>query len=199
MHIQNKTSYLGLLLGLGLSLAANSVFAEPVLEYKVALSDDGNSYEVWMRPSATPKPNISLTGQLTLKVPHEAQFKPTKVVAGVEGADWIEASRVDAPKEDPKHDYISFSYIGAQGNSSQNYEWTANEELLVFSFVNEKGCVNGVSIMADTDPFNVANNSQQTNPGNQFTNLGWGAVGENNFKGVYGDQPKCLKKQDFIF
>lgn len=193
MHIQKKSSLLKLLIALGLSLAANSVFADPVLEYKITLADDGKSYEVWMKPSATPKPNISLTGQVTLKVPHDAKFKPVNVVTGVEGADWIEASRVDAPAEDPKHDYISFSYIGAQGNSSQSYEWAENEELLVFSFANETGCVNGVSLMADKDPFNVPSNSQQTNPGNQFTNLGWGAVSENNFKGIYGDSPQCLK------
>ncbi len=194
MHNKNKSTIFSLLITLGLSVATNSALADPVLEYKLALADDGKSYEVWMKPSVTPKPNISLTGQITLKVPHAANFKPTDVVAGVEGTDWIEASRVDAPKEDPKHDYISFSYIGAQGNSSQNYAWAADEELLVFSFANEKGCVNGLSIMQNNDPFNIPNNSQQTNPGNQFTNLGWGAVGENNFKGVYGDSPKCLKK-----
>lgn len=194
MHIQKKTALLNLLIALGLSLGANAAFADPVLNYKIALADDGKSYEVWMKPSATPKPDISLSGQLTLKVPHTAKFKPVNVVAGVEDADWIEASRVDAPKEDPKHDYISFSYIGAQGNSAQNYDWTANEELLVFSFANDKGCVEGVQIMPNDDPYNVPNNSQQTNPGNQFTNLGWGAVGENNFKEVYGDSPKCLKK-----
>lgn len=193
MHIQKASSLLTSLISLGLSLSASSAFADPVLEYKLALATDGKSYEVWMKPSVTPKPDISLTGQLTLKVPHEAKFKPVKVVTGVEGADWIEASRVDAPKEDPKHDYISFSYIGAQGSSAQNFDWKAKEELLVFSFENEKGCVNGVSIMPNTDPYNVPNNSQQTNPGNQFTNLGWGAIGENNFKGVYGDSPKCKK------
>lgn len=194
MRTQKKSSLLNLLIVLGLSLGANAAFADPVLSYKLALADDGKSYEVWMKPSATPKPDISLSGQLTLKVPHAAKFKPVNVVAGVEGADWIDASRVDAPKEDPQHDYISFSYIGALGNSAQNYAWTANEELLVFSFANEKGCVEGVKIMPNDDPYNVPNNSQQTNPGNQFTNLGWGAVGENNFKEVYGDSPKCLKK-----
>lgn len=193
MKSQKKYSILAAFIALGLSISASSAFADAVLEYKLAVSDDGKSYEVWMKPSATPKPDISLTGQLTLKVPHAAKFKAVKVVAGVEGADWIEASRVDAPKEDPKHDYISFSYIGAQGNSSQNYYWKANEERLVFSFANEQGCVNGVIIMANDDPYNVPNNSQQTNPGNQFTNLGWGAVGENNFKGIYGNSPKCLK------
>jgi hypothetical protein len=194
MHKQKKSPVLTSLVMLGLTLGVSqAALADQVLDYKVAVSDDGKSYEVWMKPSFTPKPDISLSGQITLKVPHAAKFKAVKVVAGIKGADWIEASRVDAPKEDPQSDYISFSYIGAQGSSAQSYGWKAGEERLIFSFANEKGCVSGVSIMANDDPFNVPSNSQQTNPGNQFTNLGWGAVGENNFKGVYGGSPKCLK------
>ncbi len=194
MNNNKKIRLLVSLMG-GVVLAAStaSAFADPVLEYKLALSDDGKSYEVWMRPTATPKPDMSLTGQITFKVPHAAQFKAVNVVAGIEGAEWIEASRVDAPVEDKASDYISFSFIGAQGGSAQGYQWQEGEEKLIFSFASEKGCVDGVSIMADNDPFNTPSNSEHTNPGNQFTNLGWGAVGENNFKGVYGDAPKCLK------
>lgn len=186
------TSLLG---GAVLSVAASSSMAGQVLEYKLALSEDGKSYEVWMKPSVTPKPDISLTGQLTIKAPHDAKFTPDSVVAGIKGADWIEASRVDAPKEDAKHDYISFSFIGSQGSSAQAYDWESGQEKLVFSFANKGGCVDGVSIMANDDPFNVATNSAGTNPGNQFTNLGWGSVGENNFKGIYGDALKCSKSK----
>ena len=175
------------------------VMADQVLEYKLELSNDGKSYEVWMKPSAEPQPNISLSGQLTIRVPHAADFKAVNLVSGVQDADWIEASRVNAPTENPKYDYLSFSYIGAQGGSAQSYAWKKDEDLLVFSFANEKGCVEGVSIIESNDPFLPENsklkpnNSANTNPGNQFTNLGWGAVGENNFKGVYGKALKCPK------
>lgn len=177
-----------------LSLAAStSVWAEQVLEYKLSMAEDGDIYEVWMRASEAPKPDINLTAQLTLKVPTGSGFKAVEVVSSVEGADWIEASRVDSPVESPDSDYISFSFIGLQGNSAHNYNWVKDEEKLVFSFRNEGGCVDGVSIISSDDPFNIADNSANTNPGNQFTNLGWGAVGENNFKGVYGDAVSCSK------
>lgn len=185
------TSVMG---GAVLSLAAStSVWAGQVLEYKLSMAEDGETYEVWMRASEMPKPDISLTGQVTLIVPAASEFKASEVVSSVEGADWIEASRVDSPEEAADSDYISFSFIGLQGNSAHNYDWKKDEEKLVFSFKNEGGCVDGVSIISSDDPFNVGNNSANTNPGNQFTNLGWGAVGENNFKGVYGDAVSCSK------
>lgn len=173
--------------------SAEAATAGQVLEYKLALSEDGKSYQVVMKPSATPKPDISLTGQVTIKVPHDAAFKATAVKSSVEGSNWVEASRVDAPKEDAKHDYISFSFVGLQGTSARNYAWEADKEQVIFSFANEAGCVDGVSLMANDDPFNVSPNSANTNPGNQFTNLGWGAVSENNYKGNYGDTISCSK------
>ncbi|MGB0846374.1 MAG: cadherin [Thiolinea sp.] len=185
------TSVMG---GAVLSLAAStSVFAAQVLEYKLSMSEDGETYEVWMRASETPTPDINLTGQLTLKAPTEAEFKVTDVVSAIEGADWIEASRVNAPDEATDSDYISFSFIGLQGNSAHNYHWEKDTDKLIFTFKNKGGCVDGVSVIENDDPFNIENNSANTNPGNQFTNLGWGAVGENNFKGVYGGAVSCPK------
>jgi hypothetical protein len=167
--------------------------AAQVLEYKLALAEDGKTYQVIMKPSATPKPDISLTGQVTIKAPHSAGFKATTVKSTVDGSNWVEASRVDAPKEDAANDYISFSFVGLQGASARNYAWQAGTEKVIFSFANEAGCVDGVSLMANSDPFNAAPNSSNTNPGNQFTNLGWGAVSENNYKGNYGDAITCAK------
>lgn len=195
----NKNKSLNLLAsvvsGAVFSLAASTAALasqSQVLEYKLALAEDGETYEIWMRPSVAPKPDMSLTGQVTLKVPSAAEFKAIEVASSVEGADWIEASRVNKPDEAPDADYISFSFVGLQGNSAHSYKWAAEEEKLVFSFKNEGGCVDGVSIMADDDLFNAEEgNSANTNPGNQFTNLGWGAVGANNFKGVYGEAVEC--------
>ena len=173
------------MLGSPLSLA-------DVLEYKLSLSEDGSAYEVWMRPSETPKPDINLTAQLTIKVPSAAHFKAINVVSTAgDGKDWLEASRVDSPEENEAYDYISFSFLGLQGGSARNYQWNKDEEKLVFTFSNEAGCVSDVSIMSADDPFNTTDNSSGTNPGNQFTNLGWGTVGDNNFKGVYGEAVNC--------
>lgn len=193
---KNKSSYLlsSVISSAILCLAASSAaFGGQVLEYKLDMAEDGETYEVWMRPSVTPKPDMSLTGQVTLKVPSDAAFKATEVVSAVEGADWLEASRVDSPDEDSASDYISFSFVGLQGNSAHGYHWTEGEEKLVFTFKNEGGCVAGVSIMANDDPFNSPDgNSANTNPGNQFTNLGWGSVSKNHFSDVYGKAVSCL-------
>lgn len=162
-----------------------------VLEYKLALAEDGQTYQLIMKAEVAPKPDISLSGQVTIKVPHDSQFKVTNVNSLIKGANWVEASRIDAPSEDATHDYISFSFVGLQGNGARNYMWKTGEEQTVFTFQNEGGCVSDVALMADADPFNVSPNSVNTNPGNQFTNLGWGDVSENNYKANYGDSISC--------
>lgn len=177
--------------GILLSMAANAALAAPALEYKLALAEDGKTYQVWMKPSSTPKPDISLTAQVTIKTPAAAKFTPANLVSAIQGTSWVEASRVNAPAEDTASDYISFSFVGLQGTSARNYKWEEGKEQLIFSFENEGGCVDGVALMADDDPFNASPNSASTNPGNQFTNLGWGAVSENHYKGNYGDAISC--------
>lgn len=175
-----------------LFMLGSSLSVADMLEYKLSLSEDGSAYEVWMRPSETPKPDINLTGQLTIRVPSAVNFKAIDVVSTAgDGKDWLEASRVDSPEENEAYDYISFSFLGLQGGSARNYQWKKGEEKLVFTFSNEAGCVSDVSIMSADDPFNTPDNSFGTNPGNQFTNLGWGTVGANNFKGVYGKTVSC--------
>ncbi len=180
--------------GVALTLCTVLAHAAPVLDYKLTVSADGSAYQVWMKPTETPKIDLSVSGQLTIKVPHKAGFKIGTVTPAIKDVTWTEASRVDAPKEDAHSDYISFSFFGLQNsNILKKYNWEANKEQLIFSFTNEGGCVNGVSIMDAKDPFNKTDNSAHTNPGNQFANLGWGAAGENNFRQVYGDAPKCPK------
>lgn len=177
--------------GAALMLGSSALMAGS-LEYKLSLSEDGSAYEVWMRPSETPRPDINLTAQLTIKAPSHANFRAVDVISAIgDGKDWLEASRVNSPDENKEYDYISFSFLGIQGGSARNYQWKKDEEKLVFTFRNEAGCVDGVSIMRADDPFNIADNSSGTNPGNQFTNLGWGSVGANNFKGVYGEVINC--------
>lgn len=167
--------------------------ASQVLEYKLALAEDGKTYQVVMKPAATPKPDLSLTGQVTIKVPHGTDFKIAGLTSIVESSNWVEASRVAAPSEDANSDYISFSFVGLQGGSARNYKWEEGKEQVIFTFQNEGGCIDGVSLMASDDPFNVTPNSANTNPGNQFTNLGWGSVSDNNYKGNYGDPIVCPK------
>ncbi|MEN9432557.1 MAG: hypothetical protein RLZZ422_146 [Pseudomonadota bacterium] len=191
MKINKFLSAASILFGGLLSAVSTTAMADQVLEYSIKMAADKETYQVVMRPTATPSPDISLTGQVTLRVPHAASFQAGTVTSTVEGADWIEASRVDAPVENANYDYISFSFVGLRANSAHNYQWKANEEKVIFSFKANKGCVSGIELMPQDDPFNVTNNSANTNPGNQFTNLGWGGVGENNYKGNYGTAITC--------
>lgn len=196
-HAFALSSALAIALTTGSLMAADAAktdaAATGILTYKLALAEDGKTYQVLMKPSVTPKPDISLTGQVTLKTPHDSGFAVTGLTSAVEGSNWVEASRVDAPKEDAKSDYISFSFVGLQGASARNYNWEAGKEQVVFSFQNEGGCVDGVSLMANDDAFNAAPNSANTNPGNQFTNLGWGAVNDNHYAGNDGAAITCKK------
>ena len=195
-HAFALSGALAIALTTGSLMAADATKTEAatgILTYKLALAEDGKTYQVMMKPSVAPKPDISLTGQVTIKTPHDSGFKVTGLTSAVEGSNWVEASRVDAPKEDAKSDYISFSFVGLQGASARNYNWEAGKEQVVFSFQNEGGCVDGVSLMANDDAFNAAPNSANTNPGNQFTNLGWGAVSDNHYAGNDGAAITCKK------
>lgn len=196
-HAFVLSSALAIALTTGSLMAADAAKTEAastdILTYKIALAEDGKTYQVIMKPSVTPTPDISLTGQVTIKVPHDSGFAVTGLTSAVEGSNWVEASRVDAPKEDAKSDYISFSFVGSQGTSARNYKWEAGKEQVVFSFQNEGGCVDGVSLMAKDDAFNAAPNSANTNPGNQFTNLGWGSVSDNHYAGNDGAAIACKK------
>ncbi len=183
---------------LGLVLAGFSIGAqaEGVLDYKLALAEDGQTYQVWMRPSYTPLPDINLSGQVTIKVPHSARFQAVQVESAVKGSNWIEASRINAPIEDSTSDYISFSFVSPQGDEVNGaYKWQAGKEKLVFSFQNAEGCIEPIAIMPNDDPFNTSQNSSNTNPGNHFTNLGWGDVNKNHFRSVYGEVLRCSTGQ----
>ena len=178
-----------------ITIAASSVAqAEQILDYKIALADDGNTYQVFMKPEIAPFADVNLTGQVTIKVPHlegDNAFKATNIKSNIDGILWVETSRIDAPKESPFYDYISFSFLASDSTALRKFNWQAKEEKSMFSFENSKGCVEDISLMDNDDPFNIENNSANTNPGNQFTNLGWGGVSENNYRTNYGDKIVC--------
>lgn len=182
---------LGTLVGTVLVCASSTVLANPVLDYKITLAEDGETYQVWMRPDVAPSNDLSLSGQVTIKVPNAAKLNIVQIENPIEGVEWIEASRVNAPPEDEASDYISMSFIGV--NDTKGFGWEAGKETLVFGFKTDAGCVDGVALMSDDDPFNVKGNSHNTNPGNQFTNLGWGSIGSNNYKMNYGKAISCSK------
>ncbi len=158
-----------------------------VLDYKIVWYNTDNKYHVFMRPSVTPEPvDLSLTGQVTLKVPHGTgadEFKVENLSSAIAGTDWTLASHIKAPEEAPEYDYLSFV---VNISNAQAFNWQANQEQEVFSFSNPSTCLGDVVVMPADDPFNQSNNSASTNPGNQFTNLGWGEATDNNYHGTYG-------------
>ena len=146
----------------------------------------GDTYQVIAKATDTPMTDISLSGQVTLKVPHAInkadRFEVVDINSQIEGIQWIESSRVDAPEEDPTADYLSFSFVDIT-SSPDAFHWQANEEKVLFSFYNPNLCSGDVQLMANSDPFNQLPNSFNTNPGNQFNNLGWGSVADNHYLG----------------
>ncbi|OQX16245.1 MAG: hypothetical protein BWK73_04300 [Thiothrix lacustris] len=160
--------------------------------YRVDWSKIDQRYHVYMYPGSTPTPNMSLTSQVTLKMPHasgDESFQASAITSPLNGITWTESSRVNAPKENAGVDYISFTM---NTSDVKAFQWQAAQELEVFSFANSGACVGSVALMDNsTDPFNVLPNSTGTNPGNQFANLGWGAADSNNYAGNYGCPATC--------
>ncbi|MCB0082425.1 MAG: hypothetical protein KDE47_15905, partial [Caldilineaceae bacterium] len=60
--------------------------------------------------------------------------------------------------------------------------WQGGQEILMFTFANSDICAGAVTLMENSDPFNVAPN----NPGQQIDVLGLGADPSNDFLGNYG-------------
>src|SRR5690242_11273854 len=68
---------------------------QPGVEFKVIFNN--GLYEVYLRPNITPAyPNVTLTAQVTLKMPHGSganNFILTNVKSGVTGTAWSATSR----------------------------------------------------------------------------------------------------------
>lgn len=160
------------------------------------LDQQGEVYEVYLRPQITPEfPNLTLTAQVTIKVPHGTaaeRFLVANEQSPLAGVEWSQTSRIDAPAEDPAADYLSFT-VDFTGGDHRLYQWAAGQEIKVFSFVNQGGCVVGgaIQLLPPDDPFTQLPNSASANPGNQITILGLEA--DNAYSGNYGNSSlTCL-------
>lgn len=91
--------YLGLSASAAL-LLGNSAWAAQTIEYDIRWSTADSRYHVYMRPTTTPTPDLSLTSQVTIKVPHGtggSRFVVTGVTSAVADTIWSANSRSDAP------------------------------------------------------------------------------------------------------
>ncbi|MEZ5454182.1 MAG: IPTL-CTERM sorting domain-containing protein [Thiothrix sp.] len=174
------------------------------LEYRVDWSAADSRYHVYMRPTSLPDRDLSMTAQVTLRVPHAtgtnkftvADIQSTVIseTTGQPGASWSLSSKVAAPDEDTSVDYLSFTMIP---DDVRSFKFQQDVEQEVFNFKNTGPCLGSVALMNNsTDPFNqppeAPVNSAGTNPGNQFANVGWGTLDDNDYIGNYGNPAVCV-------
>ncbi len=202
MHAANSYYVSGLIASAVMLLAAD-VWAVETLEYTIRWDTRDSRYHVFMKPGQAPTPDASMTGQVTIKVPHgvgSEMFQMSGLNSVVPNVSWAANSRANAPTEEPTADYISLSLTVSMSSA---FNWQAGTEIEVFNFSNSGPCRGPVSLINNiTDPFIIPvnsgnNNSAGTNPGNQFSNLGWADFyGQNNYLGNYGPAADCADSND---
>ncbi|MGB1254270.1 MAG: hypothetical protein ACPG51_00345 [Thiolinea sp.] len=161
------------------------------VQFRVAYDAATSEYSVYMTPDSVPAPDLALSAQVTLKVPHTTnsnEFAVENIQSDVAGIEWQLHSRVNGPAESPELDYLSFGMM-ISGGTPPDFSWQPGIEKKVFTFKSPAGCRDGVALLENADAFNQLPNSAGTNPGNQFTNLGWASA--NNYLGNYGRSVVC--------
>ena len=166
--------------------------AQANVQYRITYETSANQYAVYMTPDSLPTPDLALTAQVTVKVPHDNNsggFFIRNIQSHIQGASWHLHSQVHGPSENPQATYLSFGML-VTGTTTPTFNWEPGIEKKIFTFQSMAGCRHGVALLENTDPFAQLPNSQNTNPGNQFTNLGWASA--NNYTGNYGKAVDCL-------
>ena len=164
------------------------------VQFRIAYEADSSEYVVYMKPDAVPTPDMALSAQVTLAVPHGVgaeRFDAKNILSAVNGLVWVNHSRVNAPVENPQADYLSFGFYYTQGTAPA-FGWQAGEEMRIFSFMSPTACSNKVALLENADPFNQLPNTVNTNPGNDFMNVGW-LLG---YTGNYGAAIQCAGQVD---
>ncbi|MEN9424625.1 MAG: hypothetical protein RL122_2008 [Pseudomonadota bacterium] len=178
---------------ISIALLALAITSPSVAGVQFRISHDASSkeYVVYMTPDTVPSPDMVLSSQVTLRVPHgidKTRFNIDTLTSAVTGIHWVNHSRVDAPVESPDADYLSFGLLYS-GGKPPPFDWQAGKEKRIFSFKSAVGCVAGVTLIDNHDPFSQLPNSANTNPGNEFSNIGW--LGGNSYTGNYGKPITC--------
>lgn len=165
--------------------------ATAAVKFRLGFDAATNQYALYMTPDAVPSPDLTLSAQATVVVPHSVngqRFEITQITSHIANAEWVNHSRVDAPSENTAADYLSLGYYFT-GSSVPSFGWQAGQEKKILSFTSNLGCVSGVKLIDAQDPFAVLPNSAGTNPGNDFLNLGWQM--SNAYTGNLGTAIQC--------
>lgn len=199
-----RTVSQGLLLLAAMQVGQSAFAATDGVSYKIAWSSTDSRYHVYLLPATTPSKDLSTTAQVTIRVPHvtgAGQFTVNKIYPKT-GTNWTQSSTAIAEEadgscstdgcqtDDKNVDYLSFTFSPI---NPATFAFNADTEVEAFSFTTSAdSCVAGIELMDNTnDPFNQLPNSVGTNPGNQFTNLGWVSADDNNYLGNYGGAVTC--------
>jgi len=136
--------------------------------YTYILEAKKGIFTVSLLPNQTIKSpfNTTATAQVTLKVP-TGNFKVNNLKNLIEGVEFSENGRSNAPKEAPKFDYIVF---GLTSIGTRNITYTKNTKIPLFSFTNSGECTGAPIYLMDNfnDPF-YPPNSQKANVSQQIT------------------------------
>jgi len=197
MNTMNRKIFLTLCLII-LAVVPQSLFAAttaaPIatgIAFQIDYVEETSVYEVSLISSETPEEaDLTLTAQVTLKVPHSADtpFTVSNLTSAVDGTVWTLSSRINAPDEDPTADYLSFTVEFPEGKYDA-FEWVADQAVKAFEFQSETGCMGVVALMDDGDAFAQLPNSENTNPGNQIDVL---YLSEGNlYSGIAGTAADC--------
>ncbi|MBU0656959.1 MAG: cadherin [Gammaproteobacteria bacterium] len=165
--------------------------ASAAVKFRIGFDSASNQYSLYMTPDSVPAPDMTLSAQATLVVPHgenEQSFTISNITSHISNVEWANHSRVDAPEENTSADYISLGYFFT-GSNVPKFGWEANQEKKILSFTSSTGCVSGVKLIDNNDPFSQLPNSAGTNPGNDFMNIGWQM--SNAYVGNYGEAISC--------
>lgn len=182
-------NYLATFIIIGTSFISSNALAD--VKYRIAYEATTDEYAVYMTPDSIPAPDLALTAQVTIKTPrpsNRGNFVVKNIQSSIQGAKWHMHSHANAPIEDPNSNYLSFGMV-ITGSTTPVFGWEPSVEKKIFTFQALGGCRHGVALLENTDPFAQLPNSQNLNPGNQFTNLGWPSA--NNYTGNYGGAVDC--------
>lgn len=171
-------------------LAFATTQASAAVQYRVGFEAATNSYAVYMTPDSTPARDMLLSAQVTLVVPNDTNtpFSVDNVRSQIPNANWVPHSRIDAPRENRAADYISIGY-SFNGSTPPAFNWVPGQEQKIFSFNSASGCDARVKLIDNRDAFSQLPNSANTNPGNDFMNVGW--MMSNAYTGNYGGPVNC--------
>ncbi|MFK7809349.1 MAG: T9SS type A sorting domain-containing protein [Saprospiraceae bacterium] len=151
------------------------------VNFGIELSEDNKTYIVSLQSEEDIAPPFNRIGtaQITMKVPTDLNFEITNLTTAFEHVIWDQNARVNAPKESPEFDYLSFGLL-SMGTDLIPFE--AGEKVTIFTFESKNGCPGEISLVDNaSDPFRYPN-SKKVNIKNHVSVLGIGmSAYQNNF------------------